>query len=253
MIYQISAACGCSIGKIRRNNEDNFYFNGSFLPEYNRGLDGIFSQKQALETELCFAVFDGMGGEEHGETASFMAASTCKAILQNPDRPMTGPRALLERICAEANAAVNARRRELLASEMGTTGAFVLLVPDEAYVCNIGDSRVYRMRDSELSQISVDDIERVPPGFHFKPGLTQFLGAPEEELAIEPHIVKCELQSGDTFLICSDGLTDMVSTLEISVSLREHISLRQIARHLLRVALKNGGRDNVTVVLIRVD
>ena len=234
MIFQLSAACGCNIGRVRTNNEDNFYFDGISLPENNKGLSGCVVKKTYLEREVCFGVFDGMGGEEYGE----------KAI---------GQKSLLKNLCAEMNHEVCERQRQLYVSRMGTTCAMLLFVPDEVYACNLGDSRIYRLRDNEFLQISVDDLERIPEGVRRKAGLTQFLGVPVDELEMEPHIVKCELKRGDIFVICSDGLTDMLSNLDICMILRQHISIKRITQHLIDQALKNGGRDNTTVIVIRVD
>ena len=253
MIFQLSAACGCVIGHVRKNNEDNFYFDGSSLPEENRGLSGCIVKKAYLEKETLFGVFDGMGGEEYGEKASFAAAETAKAKADFNKRYTIGSRAFLTQLSHEMNQAVCRRQRELFVSRMGPTAAMLLFVPDEVYACNLGDSRIYRLRDNELSQISVDDVEHIPEGVHRKAGLTQFLGIPEDELALEPHIVKCELKRNDIYLICSDGLTDMVSNLDLCMILRQHISVKQTVKHLLTSALHNGGRDNTTAIVIRID
>jgi protein phosphatase len=253
MIFQLSAACGCSIGRVRKNNEDNFYFDGSSLPEENRGLSGCIVRKAYLEKEVLFGVFDGMGGEEYGEKASFAAAETAKAKADIGRRYAIGSRAFLTQLSHEMNRAVCERQKELYVTRMGTTAAMLLFVPDEVYACNLGDSRIYRLRDNELSQVSVDDVERVPEGVHRKAGLTQFLGIPEDELALEPHIVKCELKRGDVYLICSDGVTDMIPNLELCMILREHISVKQTVEHLIRRALQNGGHDNTTAIVIRID
>lgn len=253
MIFQLSAACGCNVGRVRKNNEDNFYFDGKSLPEENNGLGGCIVKKTFLENEVLFAVFDGMGGEEYGEIASFTATETAKDKSDRNRRYTTGSRAFLQQLCIEMNRTVCKRQEELHVSNMGTTAAMLLFVPDEVYACNLGDSRIYRLRDDEFSQISVDDVERVPEGVHRKAALTQFLGVPEDELSLEPHIVKCELNHGDVYLICSDGLTDMVSNLDICAILRQHISVKQSVQHLISQALKNGGCDNTTVIVIRID
>ena len=253
MIYQLTAACGCNIGRVRTNNEDNFYFDGLSLPEENTGLSGYVVKKTYLEREACFGVFDGMGGEEYGEKASFAAVQTTQAKMDYCRKIAVGPKAMLKSLCDEMNREVCVQQHRLYVSRMGTTCAMLLFVPDEVYACNLGDSRIYRLRDSEFLQLSVDDLERVPEGVRRKAGLTQFLGVPPDELEMEPHIVKCELKHGDTFLICSDGLTDMLSNLDICVILRQHISIKKCAQHLVEQALKNGGRDNTTVIVIRVD
>ena len=78
MAYLIDAACCCNTGKVRKNNEDNFYFAGRCLEEQNNGLKHPVSTTFSLRKEHCVAVFDGMGGEYFGESASFAAALTCR-------------------------------------------------------------------------------------------------------------------------------------------------------------------------------
>lgn len=253
MIYQLSAACECQTGNIRKNNEDNFFFNGRLLPALNNGLSGIVSEKRYLESLLCYAVFDGMGGEEFGEIASFSAAETMRNLLENRKSIAVGSRELLLLLCSEMNKAVCRKQQELQTSRMGTTAAILLFVPDEAYICNLGDSRVYRLRDNEFSQISTDDVEKQPAGVQRKPFLTQYLGIPEDDLVLEPHIMKCEIKSGDIYLICSDGLTDMMTNMEICEALRQHVSTRRMVKHLAAGALKNGGKDNITAIVVSVD
>lgn len=253
MILQLSAACGCNMGRVRKNNEDNFYFDGRSLPEENRGLSGCIAKKVFLENDVIMGVFDGMGGEEYGEKASFAATEIMKEKADQCRRYTVGSRSFLSQLCIDMNRAVCERQKELYVTRMGTTAAILLFVPDEVYACNLGDSRIYRLRDNELSQISVDDTEPIPEGVHRKAGLIQFLGIPEDELSLEPHIVKCELKRGDQFLICSDGLTDMLSNLEICSIIRQHVSVKQSVEHLISRALQQGGRDNVTVIVIRID
>ncbi|MBR3179240.1 MAG: serine/threonine-protein phosphatase [Clostridia bacterium] len=253
MLFQLSAACGCSIGRLRRNNEDNFYFDGRFLPEVNSGLNGCIVKKSNLECDALYAVFDGMGGEEYGEKASYTAAKTAKEKANLSKQFAIGPRSFLNQFCNEANHAVCEQQKDLLVSRMGTTAAMLLFVPDEVYACNLGDSRIYRLRDDAFSQVSTDDTEHAPENFKRKAGLTQYLGVPEDELSLEPHIVKCDIKRGDVFLICSDGLTDMVSNVDICMILRQHISIKQCVQHLISEALKNGGHDNITVIAVRID
>ena len=253
MIFQLTAACGCNIGRVRKNNEDNFYFDGKSLPEQNMGLSGSITKKVYLENEVLMAVFDGMGGEEYGESASFAAAEIMRQKADLGKSYTIGTRSFLKQLCDEMNQAVCLRQKELYVSRMGTTAAILLFVPDEVYACNLGDSRIYRLRDNTLSQVSVDDLERIPEGVHRKAGLTQFLGVPVDELSLDPHIVKCELKRGDIYLICSDGVTDMLSNLEICSILLQHVSVKKSVEHLIAQALQNGGRDNTTAIVVRID
>jgi len=84
-MHRFIAACGCNIGRIRRNNEDNFCFNGIVLQPENDGMKNVLFLSDSLEIPAYFAVFDGMGGEAFGEVASYIAAETLKAKLSVKD------------------------------------------------------------------------------------------------------------------------------------------------------------------------
>lgn len=253
-MYQISVACGCNMGKVRANNEDNIYLNGRMLEQANRGLKGSLTSKYLLDTEKCFAVFDGMGGEQAGETAAFTAAGALRAEQTRLGKYMMRPSAFLKQACEAMNNAVCEECEKLPYGRMGTTIAALLFTAEEAYACNLGDSRIYRLRDRVLTQMSVDDNEHAPEGTeNRKTPLTQYLGVFPDELTLVPHLVKSELRPGDFYLLCSDGLTDMVRNIEIVDCVRQHTSVRQITEHLIRAALQNGGRDNISVIGIKVN
>lgn len=254
MILQLHAACGSNIGKIRSNNEDNFYFNGRCLALNNQGTLGSTSNKFLLTNECCFGVFDGMGGVEYGEVASFLASEILKNKMQELEKLVISPRHFLADTCTSMNLSICQKSDMLSSGRMGTTAAILMFVPDEVYVCNLGDSRVYRLRENEFMQISRDHVEVFPPDMKTKrkPRLTQYLGIYPDEMLIEPYIAKGDLQKEDIYLICSDGLTDMLTNLEIYNCLKSHISVRKAVDHLLSDALKKGGKDNITVIVVRV-
>lgn len=252
-MYQISVACGCNIGKVRANNEDNIYLNGRTLEQTNRGLKGTLTSKHLLDTEKCFAVFDGMGGEQAGEVASFTAARALRAEQERLREYMMRPSAFLKQACAAMNDAVCEACEQLPYGRMGTTAAALLFTAEEVYACSLGDSRIYRLRDRVLTQMSVDDNEPAPEGAeNRKTPLTQYLGVFPDELTLVPHLVKSELRSGDFYLLCSDGLTDMLPNVVIADCIRQHTSVKQSTEHLIRAALQNGGRDNISVIGIKV-
>lgn len=252
MIYQLSAACGCKTGRIRGSNEDNLYFSGKILSEENSGMKGVLPSKSLLTDLTCFAVFDGMGGAACGEAASFQAAETFRRHIEDHLSVAESPRGFLEAVCEEMNLAVCSRAQELCASTMGTTAVILAFVPDQVYVCNLGDSRAYRLRSNELMQMTVDDWEVLPPHVKRKPGLSQCLGISPEDMLLEPHIAKCEILPGDTYLLCSDGITDMLTNIEIYTCLKAHISPQKSVEHLLKLAMDHGGRDNATAIVIKV-
>ena len=101
-------------------------------------------------------------------------------------------------------------------------------------------------------QISTDDLETLPSQLRRKPGITQYLGISPDDMKLEPHIVKGNIRSGDIYMVCSDGITDMLSNVEIFSCLRNHISPKKSVQDLLQTAIHNGGRDNATAIVVRV-
>ena len=254
MVYQLHAACACHTGKVRSANEDNFYFNGRFLPLENQGTAGATAAKFLLTEERCFGVFDGMGGVEFGEEASYAAVTALKERMALLEQTLMAPRPFLEETVQTLNQAVCRRSEELVSGRMGSTAAMLLFIPDEVYVCTLGDSRIYRLRDNRFQQLSRDDVERFPPDMQItrKPRLTQHLGIFPDLLTLEPYIAKGDVREEDIYLICSDGVTDMLTNVEITHCLRSHASVRKMAEHLIQASLDRGGRDNITAIVIKV-
>ena len=252
MVYIFNAACGCNMGKIRRNNEDNFFFDGRCLEELNTGLKHPVTMDCKLDKEVFVAVFDGMGGENFGETASFTAAEQMRAMTRKLTDYFITEKKYLYDVCTVLNQAVVDKKRELCTERMGTTMAAFYFSHGYVYVCNLGDSRAYRLRGEVFQQVSVDHVLQDERLVQKKAPLTQHLGIDPEEYLLEPHIAKGELQSGDQYLLCSDGLTDMVSNMEIAEIMHKADSAEACARMLIEAALENGGRDNVTVIVCRI-
>lgn len=154
------------------------------------------------------------------------------------------------------NGAVCARAAELDSGRMGSTAVLLYLNAREAWVCNVGDSRAFLLRDGELRQLSVDHTDAgllAAQGVRGrKPALTQHLGIRPEEMVLEPHFFREKLRPGDWYLLCSDGLTDMVSEEEIRSAAETAPDAGQCVRKLTEAALENGGRDNVTVIAVRI-
>lgn len=247
----IEAACGCDIGKKRSNNEDNFCFGGKCLGPDDDGLQEPICMEVPLESGLCFAVFDGMGGEAFGEVASHRAAQQMLRSCRTWTDTLL-PKRYLERLTAQLNDAVVEAQRERNTSRMGTTMAALYFSGGHAYACNVGDSRIFRSRNGGAMQISVDHVAERPGMEHRKAPLTQYLGIDPEEMRLEPHIFKGELVRGDIYLICSDGLTDMLTDWEISEILHESENADSCVRDLIRTALDNGGRDNITAIVCKL-
>ena len=247
--YILSAACACQTGRLRTNNEDNFYFDGRCLEVENKGLRHPVTMRTELRREVCLAVFDGIGGEDFGEIAAFTAAQGMRLELAKLDDYIIPERRFLQEMCSQLNALVRRRREELHTGRMGTTMAALLFSQDYVYVCNLGDSRAYRLRNGEFLQLSQDHVQRAPE--EKKGPLTRFLGM-ESASGAEPYIAKGQLERGDWYLICSDGLTDALTNLEIDHILLHSPDPEQCVRSLTEQAQQNGARDNVTAIAVYV-
>ena len=246
MQYTAEYACISHPGKVRRNNQDNFILLGQHMPPDNAGSGGVHTgtiHADALPALL--GVFDGMGGEERGEMAAYIAAHTAAGYrLTGRDTDD------LKQLCQRANAAICAYAEENGIQTTGTTADLLLLGREKVGVANLGDSRIYLVDASGIRQLSQDHVMPAPAGH--KPPLLQYLGIPEQEMRLEPTIIERPAAEGETYLMCSDGLTDMVPVEKIESIIRGAASLPQAAQQLLDRALGAGGRDNVTLVLCRI-
>lgn len=252
MRYCVQAACGCHIGKIRKNNEDNFYFDGKCLEKDNDGLKYPVTIEDTIKNGLCMSVFDGMGGESFGEYASFAAARQMQQTVRNLSDYFISARKYLSNLVSQLNNAVQEVQKEMRTERMGSTMAAFYFTEGYVYSCNLGDSRSYRLRDGEFLQLSEDHIEKSQGRGHKKAPLTRFLGMNTENMQVEPYIAKGELREGDMYLLCSDGLTDMLTNFEICDIMLKNQDAEDCVQSLIRVALAHGGRDNITVVICKI-
>lgn len=254
MTLVLSAACGCNIGRHRRNNEDNFYFDGRFMPENNSGTERILTCRRPLgEETMDFAVFDGMGGQADGQVASCLAASVFAEEARK--RPGSHEQFLHETMVRMSE--IVSQRAQSQFNNMGTTAAALRFAGSTFYLSNIGDSRIFLFRNEMLQQISVDHTDEAfmrSLGIKDrKPRLTQYVGVPSKDMKVQPYLAEGETAGGDVFLICSDGLTDMVSPEQIAAVLSAHRDCAWTVNELIGLALNNGGIDNVTVIVIQAE
>src|SRR5215468_5035055 len=224
-------------GRQRRGNEDAFYARSPL-----------------------FAVADGMGGAQAGEVASHMAVEVLEQGL--PD----GVGSIEERLRARVREA-NARILELAQSDdqlagMGTTLTAAYVGEDDLTVAHVGDSRLYRLRDGELERLTDDHSlveELVRQGkltseeadeHPQRSIITRALGA---EAGVEADSRTWPARADDVYLICSDGLTSMVPESRVAEVVANAPSLSSAGRTLIDLANDAGGRDNITVVLFRLE
>jgi serine/threonine protein phosphatase PrpC len=227
-----------------------------------------------LDTALgIFVVCDGMGGHQHGEVAAETAMSAVSYYIDaSRDRyDVSWPFGYSFDLSLDANRLVTSvrlanrqvwRRAEqnLECAGMGTTVAAALLSYDRVVIANVGDSRVYRHRDGEFIQLTVDDtmlasmVQRgllTPAEVSTHPMrnvLTQSAGSQED---VEVHVLEQEVREGDTLLLCSDGLYGVVDELEMSLIISAEESIERASRRLVTSAIAAGAPDNVSVVLVR--
>lgn len=243
--YNVRFFCCTHIGKCRGLNQDNFICNGIYKEAINDTLKYPISGTVAVSEKPLFGVFDGMGGEMRGEEAAYIAAE-CASHL-NYKNNLIGTMLIF---CKEANEKICHYAENNDISRMGTTAAMLLFDTKEVVLCNIGDSKIFQYSNGNLRQISEDHVIFQIPGK--KSPLSQNLGIPEKEMKIDPYTVSGNLKDGDVFLISSDGLTDMVTEKRIK-DIIEHSQYKEIADKLVLEALDNGGRDNITVIVCRVE
>jgi protein phosphatase len=216
-----------------------------------------------------FVLADGLGGYNAGEIASTMAVSTLLAQLSAAlsdaarDAEPFDPRETLFKSLVEMNSSIFRAALNSAAFEgMATTVVVAWLLGDRLWVAHTGDSRLYRLRDGELLQLTRDhsfsqelldagmvteDEARLLPAKNL---VTRALGASPD---IEPEIHDYDVRPGDVLLLCSDGLTEMVGHGEIGGLIKGLVpDITEAARRLVDAANQAGGRDNTSVVLVQI-
>ena len=221
-------------------------------------------QRRANEDALLsrsplFVVADGMGGAQAGEVASQIAVEAFKRGLRNSLEP--------EAALAELTREANARIHELSHSHteqagMGTTLTAMYVGEQDVAIAHVGDSRAYCLRDGELIRLTddhslVDELMRqgrlTPEEAEEHPQRSVITRALGPEGTVEVDTRSFHARAGDVYLLCSDGLTTMVSEQELTRVLREHRQLRGAGEALIAAANAAGGRDNITVLLVRLE
>jgi PPM family protein phosphatase len=221
-------------------------------------------QRRANEDSLLaraplFVVADGMGGAQAGEVASRLAIETFEGGLRDGAHP--------ELELAELARAANAQIHELSHSNaeqagMGTTLTAVYVGEREVAIAHVGDSRAYCLRGGQLMRLTddhslVDELMRqgrlTPEEAIEHPQRSVITRALGPEMAVEVDTRSFAARDGDIYLLCSDGLTTMLAEQEIESLMRAHAHLRDAGEALIAAANDAGGRDNITVVLVRLE
>ena len=249
-------AYACSdVGVQRSQNEDNLYLNG-FVKEETAEQFVRYEKINTRKGRGVFGVFDGMGGYSKGEYASFLCADTVKDVLKNNKKGNS--QSILHEAVLQSN---NRVCSEIKSSgiKMGSTLAMLYFENNSYDICNVGDSPVYMIHRGELKRISVEHTEasvyekiygEAPPKEKKFP-LTQHVGMFEQSSQMKPHYGSGIISEGDLFLICTDGLTDMLDEAEIIRIVNSSRPLADIGSILLNNAIEKGGKDNITFILLR--
>ncbi len=229
------------IGSKRTNNQDSIYF----------------SDVPVGPLPNLYIVADGMGGHRAGDKASRMAIDLTVDFVKKST--IENPIAVLKRAMIFANNEIyKAANKEVDYSGMGTTMVAAVAKDGMLYVANIGDSRLYAINE-EITQITMDhslveelirngELERKKGRNHPEKNIiTKAMGSREEVL---PDFFEIEIKPNDKYLLCSDGLSNMVENDEIRDIVIENYSLDDIAQALVNRANYYGGTDNISVVII---
>ena len=252
MVYVIQYAGVCFTGLVRKNNEDNIFLNGTYLPEDHGGTEEILKGEVLSSEYPVLGVFDGMGGLAAGEKASFLAVKRLGLQKQRKKgfRMAGREQSFLKDSFYGMNQDILDFARQRGICDMGSTAAMAVFGRNSVWTANLGDSSIYSMTGGRMNKISRDHVMAIPG--MVKAPLTQYLGMREEEGIPEAFLRKCSYEIGMQFLLCTDGVTDMLSEREISAILEKQMSLTEKVRELKQIILKKGAFDNTSVVLAQV-
>jgi len=249
---KIRYAAKTDVGMKRTHNEDYF---------------------SLIEDEQLFLVADGMGGHASGEVASKMAAETISEFYQRTkDEEATWPFKMDRNLSYIENRLVCAIKlanlrifetscRDIRYKGMGTTIVSTLVCGDKVYCGHVGDSRLYRVRGDEVKALTRDhslleDYKEAKPdmteeeerNFPHKNVITRALGMRE---TVDVDIKGHQIESGDTFVLCSDGLSGMITDQQIQQIVSNAKSLERAVAELVDAANRAGGTDNITTLLLQ--
>jgi PPM family protein phosphatase len=260
-------------GKVRATNEDQF-----LIAELTKAMrvwqTSLPEPKVQVGEERAhlFLVADGMGGHRAGERASALAVVAIEQFTLNSFKWFLGSNSAdAQRVLAQFQSALSQADAQILDAAaddpelrgMGTTVTMAFHLGTQLCVVHVGDSRAYLYREGELLQLTQDhtlmaDMMRsgaLRPdqvaGHRFRHVITNVVGG--EELGVSVEARALEVQAGDRLLLCSDGLTEMVTNDTIAATLDAEPKPELAAKQLLAQANESGGRDNITLLIVRFD
>jgi protein phosphatase len=248
MPYDLVAAGLSDVGLVRMNNEDAW---------------------GKVVEERFFVLADGMGGHQAGEVAAKeLVEGLCQFVKRNFSKK-TKKKRLVEEILSKLQQGIDQVNTKIFAMSyssdalkgMGTTFCLLFFYEEGLILGHVGDSRIYRLRAQKIKQLTRDDSllremmeqgqlnEQQAGDFLYKNILTKAVGTEPE---VTPTLTETEIEPGDLYLMCTDGLTDMVTEEEIEQTLNTHTDINKACAELVHLAKERGGVDNITVVLVKV-
>lgn len=259
----IDFAGATHVGLTRTNNEDAWWA-GDLANEVKDPLGEVTGEIDAA-AGAWLAVSDGLGGANAGEVASRIAILETHAALRSVERGHATTGVAWDAVHQANFAVVKASRSKAMWMGMGATLSFIWVEQNSALIGQVGDSRIYRLRGSELEELSPDHSPvgrlrqsgqlsereaRQHPGRHV---IDQCLGGGDP--TVVPDCIQVKLADGDILLLATDGLTDGVSDSVLAEELtaveRAEVTLPESVRRLIDLGNELSGRDNVTVIVAR--
>lgn len=230
-MYIVEEYCAVNKGIVKDTNQDNIFINKYSLALKNNGINKYNKSTNKLNNKLCYGVFDGIGGLDKGEHASYFATNMLsKYYLKNDTK----------KILNYINQLLNKKNNEDNI-KMGTTASILEISGKNAIISLVGDSCVFILSDGNFTKyIEENDSPNI---------LENYLGN-DKELNIKQ--AKIKLKNKDKIIICSDGLTKSVGELEIEYIMDSSDDVVYITNKLVNDSLLNGGKDNVSVITLLI-
>lgn len=247
------------IGCVRKNNEDNFYLNGDYMLA-NEVDAGAQVELVSSDPQQLYAICDGMGGLNGGERAALIAVETMDELNKRQEKGKIA--AAIRHYADKASQLVYEDGQHSGSKKQGSTMCMLMIHDNLGYVANVGDSRVYIVRMGELVQVSYDhtdvyrmlmqgQLSREQARTHPRGNvISRYIGQPKEnrpnDFAYYRSLLLC---NGDRFMLCSDGLSDLLTHEQIQHVLTTTRSSAEAVEKLISMALELGGKDNVTCMV----
>lgn len=259
---RIDIAGQTDIGRRKNNNEDSFGIAREDMPDLKLFTNGAF---------LCVA--DGLGGHMGGEIASKLAVSILKESLKNPPEEISEDEAhednksgiikVLSAGLLRANESIHRTNLDLIkrGRPMGTTCIGAIVEQRKVHIVNVGDSRCYHIRDGEIidktedhswvdEQVKLGLMSRAEAESDFRKNIVTRCIGTDPDVVVDTYI--WHVVPGDMLLLCTDGLVNMVKDPDIVDIFRKGGTSAEIASRLVALANKNGGKDNITVIVAHI-